>query len=876
MPNSPGAPSDIVTFGDDKVKGMGGAKPVYGTDYMLEPTPDGKALKLTYTDGFLKANERSRANIGAAITLYSTDGRKFNRIYKFDLEANTPPPDPGITFAKTTGSPSYYVLCIEVPNMPGAVVNGKPLHKDIAHIAINDTEYELKMKDDDSGFEPKSAPFIAAGAVAQLYGIPKPSGPWVLYYKTSTAIGGPQASYTVTLKDAKGLGSQISATTPPVPITDWEVLRTAVQTASDGAVITVGGDITYDYTDAKSTIKVTKSITVKSDGTRRILNAGGTGADGVSANSKVEAVFEVDGSGIMLKLEDLTLSQTEKYAVYVHNGASLEMTRVTIEDCKTSFNAAGIYFHKGKNLTVTNSLIKKCKGKGSSSSGGIDIQEPQTDGTLSITNTRIENCKAVGNGTDKGNGGGINIYKGSLTLRGCTLTGCEAKNGGGVYVRGDGTSLTMTDGKITHCKAEDTLLPSLNGRGGGIYGDNSSLSITIKGTAEISYNESTCQGVGSGGGICGGNNSIITVSENATIQNNKAKGFGGGVYFKGIFKFTGGTIAGNQVTDATSLGTGIFLENSGTILEMSGNARVANDNDIYLPDNRVVTITGALSNNPVARITVPAYKYNTNTQVLEAGSGVNLANEHTKFTVTPKGSEEWGVDVNGKLKKLGKVMLYVQAAYRTIQVKAVTADNSAITVEGADTSAIASGIQTMFTATGTSITLKGSITELDCSGTTTSKNITALAFSGCTALQKLQCNYTLLTSLDVSSLTALQKLQCNSNAQLTSLNVSGLTALQELQCNSNDQLISLNVSGCTALKMLSCGNNKLTNLNVSGLTALKELHCFQNKLVSLTISNSPALIVLNCKQNLLDQNAFKQIFTNLPMRAPGHKGKCYL
>ena len=78
MPNSPGAPFDIVRFGDDKVKGSLGNKPVYGTDYTLEPTPDNKALKLTYTAAFLKANERSSANIGASITLYSTDGRKFN------------------------------------------------------------------------------------------------------------------------------------------------------------------------------------------------------------------------------------------------------------------------------------------------------------------------------------------------------------------------------------------------------------------------------------------------------------------------------------------------------------------------------------------------------------------------------------------------------------------------------------------------------------------------------------------------------------------------------------------------------------------------------------------------------------------------------
>ena len=80
---------------------------------------------------------------------------------------------------------------------------------------------------------------------------------------------------------------------------------------------------------------------------------------------------------------------------------------------------------------------------------------------------------------------------------------------------------------------------------------------------------------------------------------------------------------------------------------MSGNARVANDNDIYLPNSRVVTITGALSNNPVARITPE--NYNASTQVL---TGSEVASEHGKFTVTPKSGtppEYWGISNSGNL-----------------------------------------------------------------------------------------------------------------------------------------------------------------------------------------------------------------------------------
>jgi len=121
----------------------------------------------------------------------------------------------------------------------------------------------------------------------------------------------------------------------------------------------------------------------------------------------------------------------------------------------------------------------------------------------------------------------------------------------------------VNGGKKKQCKADVTSPSSNEGRGGGIYGDNTSspINITIKGTAEISNNESTCQGTASGGGIYGGINSIITVSEDATIKNNSAKGYGGGVYFNSTFIFTGGTITRNTITlGADKSGAGIFSD----------------------------------------------------------------------------------------------------------------------------------------------------------------------------------------------------------------------------------------------------------------------------------------------------------------------------
>ncbi|MGP1531892.1 MAG: right-handed parallel beta-helix repeat-containing protein, partial [Treponema sp.] len=343
--------------------------------------------------------------------------------------------------------------------------------------------------------------------------------------------------------------------------------------------------------------------------------------------------------------------------IYVKNGT------ITMENCTLSSNTAqyggGIQADNG-NLTVNDCTLTN--NEASFYGGGIYV----IGGSLTLNNTTIGG-KQFYDGTDSGktkgnkakSGGGVYI-EGNGTL--VTMNGGSIQynktidgKGGGVYIKGEGISFTMNGGKITQCKADVTSPSSTEGRGGGIYiyGDNPSspINITIKGSAEISHNESTCQGTGSGGGIYGEINSIITVSDNATIKNNKAKGFGGGVYIKDTFKFTGGTITENTA----SLGAGIFSEKPSTTLEMSGNARVTNDNDIYLYNNSVITITGgALTGTPpVARITVLDNKYLTSTQVLAAGASVTLENETYKFAVTPQTStaQPWTVGGNGYLKQ---------------------------------------------------------------------------------------------------------------------------------------------------------------------------------------------------------------------------------
>ena len=279
-----------------------------------------------------------------------------------------------------------------------------------------------------------------------------------------------------------------------------------------------------------------------------------------------------------------------------------------------------------------------------------------------------------------------------------------------------------------------------------------------------------------------------------------------------------------------------------------------------------------------------------------------------------------------------KALLTLEAGKNTVKVKAKTADGKPITVEGCTVNELANEAETTLTVTNPErkLALIGDIIELNCSGEETpggNRPLIALDVSGCTALQKLNCQYNKITALDVQGLTALQELYCRTNQipelnvhgltklqklncigneltaldvqgctplqklicndnqltaldvqglnalqvlncrsnKLTSLNAQGLTALQELICKDN-QLKTLNVSDCTALQELNCQTNKLTSLNVQGLTALQELECGGNQLAELNVQGCTSLKSLLCFRNKLNVDAFTKLFNDLPTR----------
>ena len=199
-----------------------------------------------------------------------------------------------------------------------------------------------------------------------------------------------------------------------------------------------------------------------------------------------------------------------------------------------------------------------------------------------------------------------------------------------------------------------------------------------------------------------------------------------------------------------------------------------------------------------------------------------------------------------------KALLTLEAGKNTVKVKAKTADGKPITVEGCNVNELANEAETTLTVTNPErkLALIGDIIELDCSGEEFgNRPLASLDVSGCTALQKLNCQYNQIPELDVQGLTALQELNCQYN-QIPELNVQGLTKLQKLYCQDN-KIAELNVSGLTELQELICNVNKIPELNVQGLTKLQQLKCGGNQLKTLDVQGLTELQQLYCQNNQL-------------------------
>ena len=122
---------------------------------------------------------------------------------------------------------------------------------------------------------------------------------------------------------------------------------------------------------------------------------------------------------------------------------------------------------------------------------------------------------------------------------------------------------------------------------------------------------------------------------------------GGGVYVNNGTLIMQDSSAISSCT-AADKGSGVYV---GGTFNMKGDALVDQNNDVYLADGKSITVTGALSHHPAARITPDSY---TDGRVLATGAA-----EKANFKVTPKnGTEYW------RYNKVGNEIKFVKAELR--------------------------------------------------------------------------------------------------------------------------------------------------------------------------------------------------------------------
>jgi hypothetical protein len=146
-----------------------------------------------------------------------------------------------------------------------------------------------------------------------------------------------------------------------------------------------------------------------------------------------------------------------------------------------------------------------------------------------------------------------------------------------------------------------------------------------------------------GGGVSLSNAAVFNML-GGTIRGNKATNTAGGggvlVSAQATFTMSGGTISGNFA--ASGSGKGVY---AGGTFNMSDSAVVDSNNDVYLLNNKTITITGNLVTGAAATITPQTYTVGT--QVLADNSYITA--NYAKFAVTPDGLKTWYIDGAGKL-----------------------------------------------------------------------------------------------------------------------------------------------------------------------------------------------------------------------------------
>ena len=246
-------------------------------------------------------------------------------------------------------------------------------------------------------------------------------------------------------------------------------------------------------------------------------------------------VIDVKGGSFKMEggtISDITASDRNFGAVYIHNNGAFSMEGGTISKFKSTNQYAGPVVVNNGSMTMQDGTINGNTATAMNSAGGVLVDNTSVDNTSTFTMTggTISNNRALrGGGVLVRNNGTFKMPKNSEGMISGNTARVESDSitepnagGGGVFVEGD-ASFEMEDGTITG--------NTTNGMGGGVATAVLSDTDTEGGGqfhmtgGTISNNKASC-----GGGVYSWSGKDRVVLEGGNIVDNTASRQGGGVY----------------------------------------------------------------------------------------------------------------------------------------------------------------------------------------------------------------------------------------------------------------------------------------------------------------------------------------------------------
>lgn len=299
---------------------------------------------------------------------------------------------------------------------------------------------------------------------------------------------------------------------------------------------------------------------------------------------KVQVV--ADQTTLVAAIADGTVT-TVRLAADINTDATLTVDRTVTLDLNgfvlkyqnDSQRGSVIAVKDGGQLTIEDSNTSNLSHKFKPNDDGLWVLD-EKDGTETVTGGVITGGTGYPIRFGAGEyvyynyyGGGVYITDGQLTMKGGSIVGCSATDGGGVCMdppTGKESRFSMSGGSIAGCVASDG--------GGGVY--------------------ARAEG------------SVFDMSETALIRDCRCDSNGGGVRAYGTFQMSGQAVIRNCTAESTTqsiYGGGIYV-NSSSSFEMSGEAKIedcqaisnssnssnsSNGGGVYLTNNTTLTLSGS-------------------------------------------------------------------------------------------------------------------------------------------------------------------------------------------------------------------------------------------------------------------------------------------